>query len=807
MIRNYLKIAFRNIARRKIYSAISIFGLAIGMAACLMLFLVLRYEMSYDTFEKDHKRIYHIGTLDKFSDGGIEYTAGVPFPAVDAARLDFPQIKSGAIYANYGGQVSVIGKDPANPFSNKKFIESTGVFLSDPEFMEIFGFKWLSGSPKLLSEPNITVLTKKMAEKYFGNWKDAVGQFLKLDNSLLVKVGGILEDLPPNTDFPLEIVTSFETMKSNPNVYNYRTDWNNTTSNFQVYMLIPDNVSVAQINSQIKDFSKKHRGSDGNSKRTHFLRSLNEIHFDHRLESFGDHITTKATLRTLSLIGILIIIMACINFINLSTAQAVSRSKEVGVRKVLGGNKLQLFRQMMGETAVVVFLAMILAVIIAIFSLPYLKHVVSIKEPLSFISVDGIGFLLGIALVVTILSGIYPSMILSGFKPALALKNKITSASIGGISLRRVLVVVQFGISQVLIIGTIIAVSQMNFVRNADLGFNKNAVFVLNGNTDSLVRARQPSFKEDLLKIPGVQSVSFSSDVPSSDNNWSTNFSFNNRPDENFNLFLKFGDQDYVKTYGLHLVAGHDIGRSDTVKEGLINETLVSKLGLKNPEEALGKRIKFGGRSVGVEIVGVVKDFKTNSLKEAIKQTIIASNFKTYNVTGIKLATTDLAKTQAKIQATWDKFFPEYANTSDFMDESIAKFYKQENQLSSLYKIFAGLAIFISCMGLYGLVSFMAVQKTKEVGIRKVLGASAANIVYLFSKEFTILITVAFLVAAPVAYFMMNNWLNNFVYRIPIGVSVFALAVVISIVIAWVTVGYKAVRAALAKPVKALKSE
>ncbi|PWT95227.1 MAG: ABC transporter permease [Bacteroidetes bacterium] len=807
MLNNYLKIAFRNISRRKIYSAISISGLAIGIASCLMLFLVLRYEMSYDTFEKNHKRIYHIGTLDKFSDGGSEYTAGIPFPAIDAARLDFPQIKSGCIYANYGGQVSVIGKDPANPLSNKKFIEGSGVFFSDPEFMEIFGFKWLSGSPKLLAEPYVTVLSKKIAEKYFGNWKDAVGQFLKLDNAVVVKVGGIIEDLPSNTDFPLQIVTSFVTMKSNANVYTYRSDWNNTTSNFQVYMLIPENVSVAQVNSQLKDFSKKHRGSDGNSVRTHFLRGLNEIHYDSRLESLGDHITTKATLRTLSLIGILIIIMACINFINLSTAQAVSRSKEVGVRKVLGGNKLQLFKQMMGETALVVFLALVLAVIITLVSLPFVKHVVSINEPLSFISAEGIGFLLVTGLLVTMLSGIYPALILSGFKPALALKNKITSASIGGISLRRVLVVVQFGISQVLIIGTIIAISQMNFVRNADLGFNKSAVYVINGNSDSLIRARQPAFKEDLLKIPGVKSVSLCSDVPSSDNNWSTNFSFNNRPDEKFNLFLKFGDNDYVKTYGLHLVAGRNIDKTDTVKEGLINETLVSKLGLKHPEEALGKMMKFGGRTRGVEIVGVVKDFKTNSLKETIKPTLISSNFKTYYSVGIKLATNDISKTQSAIQRSWDKFFPEYANSSGFMDETIAKFYRQENQLSTLYKIFAGLAIFISCMGLYGLVSFMAVQKTKEVGIRKVLGASAANIVYLFSKEFTVLITIAFLVAAPLAYFMMNNWLNNFVYRIPIGVSVFALAVLISIIIAWLTVGYKALRAALAKPVTALKTE
>jgi putative ABC transport system permease protein len=388
-----------------------------------------------------------------------------------------------------------------------------------------------------------------------------------------------------------------------------------------------------------------------------------------------------------------------------------------------------------------------------------------------------------------------------------ALKNKITSATVGGISLRRGLVITQFAISQVLIVGTIVAVSQMNFVRNADLGFNKNAVFVLSNNSDSVVLSRQLAFKQQLLQLPGVQSVSFSSDVPSSENSWGTNFFFDHGPGEDFNLYFKCADEDYFKTFGLQFAAGHGYGASDTMKDVVINETLVKKLGLKNDNAAIGKEIKMGARDPWRKIVGVVKDFKTNSLRDEIKPTLIGPKKRFYSNTSIKIKTANLLHTKDAILKTWDKYYPEYATTSYFMDDSINDFYKQENQLSLLYKIFAGIAIFISCLGLYGLVSFMAVQRTKEVGIRKVLGASVQNIVYLFSKEFTILIIVAFFVAAPLAWYMMNNWLSNFVYRIHINAGVFLCAVLISTIIAWITVGYKSIRAAMANPVKSLRTE
>jgi len=807
MVKNYLKIAFRNILRHKGYAAINITGLAVGMTACLLLFLVVRYETGYDKSQPNYNRIYHVVTQDKYPEG-ITYNAGIPVPALEAIRLQVPNVLFAGINSIYGSQVTVGGADQNN-FTEKKFIEGTGIFFCEPYFFQLFSYSWLSGDAGVLKEPNSVVLTKKTAARYFGNWQDATGKFIKLDNAITLKVAGILDDVSEHTDFPLSVMVSFETLKKNGGNYGYYADnWGGTSSNFQVFALLKDQSAVATVNKQLLRFSREQYKSKGagTSEKTNFIEPLSNLHFDNRFESFGDHKTSKSTLWTLSLIGVFIIVMACINFINLATAQAVGRSKEVGIRKVLGSSRKQLFMQVMGETGLVVFVAAIAAIGISFACLPLIKHVASITEQLSLLNVQTLLFLIAVIAVVTLFSGLYPSLILSGFKPALALKNKITSAKVGGISLRRGLVVTQFAISQVLIIGTIVAISQMNFIQNADLGFNKEAVLLLSGNSDSSVIVKREAFKQKLLQTPGVQSVSFTTDAPSSGNNWSTNFAFDHRQDESFQLSLKFADEDYFKTFGLELLAGRGYDKSDTTKEIVINETLVKKLGLKSPKDAIGKDIRMG-RSPWKQITGVVKDFKTSSLKESINPLLIAESNKYYSLTAVKLRSSNIPQTQAAVQSAWDEFFPEYAYTSSYMEDNINDFYRQENQLSLLYKIFAALALLISSLGLYGLVSFMAVQKTKEVGIRKVLGASPANIVYLFSKEFTILISVAFVIAAPVAYMMMNSWLQDFVYRIQLGVSVFVIAVLISVIIAWITVGYKAVKAAVANPVKSLRSE
>jgi putative ABC transport system permease protein len=805
MIKNYFTIGWRNISKRKGYSFINVGGLTVGIAACLLLFTVVKYELSYDTHHPSYNRIHRVVTQDNFSDG-IDYTPGIPFPALNAIKIFFPECTTGALFASYGSQVTILESNAANTSSNKKFIEETGFFFCNPEFFKVFHFTWLTGSPAILNEPNTTVLTQKMAQKYFGSWKNALGKFIKLDNAVIVRVEGILQDPPANSDFPLGIVTSYVTAKANPNIWGYNPDWGNTTSNFQLYLLLPENVSAAHIDKQLAQFSKQNYKQDQASKKTSFLQPLSQIHFDNRFGNFGDHTISKSTLWTLSLIGVFIVIMACINFINLATAQAMGRSKEVGIRKVLGSNRFQLLGQVMGETFFIVVLAMVLAVIIGSVCVPFIKHITSIKEQLNLIDWQTVSFLLGLVIVVTLLAGLYPALIVSGFNPALALKNKITSATVGKTSLRKGLVVTQFAISQVLIIGTIVAIGQMNYIHSADLGFNKEAILIINTNSDSAVQSRQDAFKNKLLQLPGVQSVSFSSDVPSSDNNWSGNFSFDHRPDEKFDVYRKAGDEDYFKTYGLEIIAGRIFEKSDTAKEIVINETLVKKLGVKNAADVVGKEIR-SGRGGWKTIVGVVKDFNTNSLREDVKPLMLFQRKDRYGVTGIKVKSTNIPKTKAAIEAAWNQYFPEYAYTSSYMDEDIARFYEQEDKLSLLYKIFAAIAIFISCLGLYGLVSFMAMQRTKEIGVRKVLGGTIGHILWIFGKEFFILLMVAFVISAPIAWWMMTNWLQNFEFRVPISPWIFVLSILISIVVAALTVGYRSVRAAIVNPIKSLRTE
>lgn len=809
MFSNYLKTAWRNLLRNKVHSVINISGLAVGIAACLLIFIVVHFELSYDTFQKNYSNIYRIVTTENHRDGSVDRNPGIPCPAYDALKADFPQFeKVVPVASSSDNLITVLGRDPnTDVAASKKFVEETNIIFTVPAYFDMFNATWLSGNATSLKDPGNVVLNKKSAEKYFGSWKNAEGRFIKLDNTVLLKVSGIVEDAPLNSDMNMAMFISYESFKTNPGNFGYSTEWGSLSSNHQIFILLPANVSAANIQSQMPAFVKKYYKQD-DARKVQVLQPFGDIHFDAGYGSLGDHSTDKNVLWTLAFIGGLIIVMASINFINLSTAQAVGRSKEVGIRKVLGSKRGQLIMQVMGETFLIVLFSLVLAVTLAKITMPYLSNVASVPENIPLISADAVIFLVIILLTVTVLSGIYPAMIVSGFKPVMALKSKITSANIGGISLRRILVITQFAISQILIIGTIVAVSQMNHVRNADLGFNKEALLILPAQTDSINLARMEPLRQQLLQNPGVLNVSFCSDEVSSNNDWSSNFAFDNKKDEDFPVFHKFGDAEYLKTYGVKLIAGRNYVASDTMNEFVINETLLHKLGITDPQKVIGKNIRIGSGQ-WLPVVGVVKDFKTNSLKDGTKPLTIAARKQFYFTIAVKINTANLSATTAQIQKLWEKTYPEYAFTSHFADDTIENFYRQENQLSLLYKIFAGIAIFISCLGLYGLVSFMAAQKTKEVGIRKVLGASVGNIVVMFSKEFTVLIGIAFIIAVPVAWYYMNSWLQNFEgpNRINIGIGVFLLAIFVSLIIAWITVGYKAVRAALANPVKSLRSE
>lgn len=809
MFKNYFKIAWRNITRHQSYSAINVAGLAVGIAACLLIFVVVQYELSFDTYQPGYKSTYRIVTK-KEREGNIRYSAGISTPAVDAFRLYFPQATIAGINAIYGSQI-VAPAANGDPAGDKKFVENTGIMFAEPQLFDIFSATWLAGSASALKDPNMVVIDRSSAIKYFASWQSAVGKTLRMDNLLTLKVAGVIQDVPPNTDLPFKVLISYTTWKLNAKNYNYSYTWDETSSDCQVYIKFPANVLQSTIESQMLSFSEKQFNS--NNKRTARKRfavaqPLSTIHFDTSFGgTLGDHVTSRSTLRTLSLIAVLIIVMASINFINLSTAQSVGRSKEVGVRKVLGSSRGQLIALVMCETTIIVLFSAGLAVCVAEVALPLLKHIASVPDSLGLFNPGILLCLACVIVAVILLSGVYPAIIVSGFKPVQALKNKINSAAVGGISLRRVLVVTQFAISQLLIIGTAIAVKQMDFVNNADLGFNKEAVLAIPCPADSVGLSRLNSFKQQVLALPGVKAASFSADAPSSSHNNSSNFYFNHsEKDPGFDVFMKVADADYFKTFDLRFIAGKGYRPSDTVRELVVNETFIHKLGLKSADDALGKTITFDSYG-NMPIVGVVADFKTNSMREEVKPLIMYPSKQSEQQIAVKIEGRKFAKTVALVQSTWEKKYPEYAYTGFFVDDSITQFYKQENQLELIYKVFALVAIFISCLGLYGLVSFMAVQRTREVGIRKILGASTRSIVYLFSKEFLALIVVAFVIGAPLAWYLMNGWLQTFAYRISPGLWVFVAAIATSLLIGWFTVGYKALKAALANPVNSLRNE
>jgi len=802
MFKNYFKTAFRSFKRNTSYTLINILGLSVGIAACFLIFLVVQFESSFDNFHSKKNSIYRVGT-EFHNQDGISYSAGVAFPVATALRVDFPQIKEVASIFKDGGEITV-----EDGSSQQKKYKEDNFYYAEPQFFNMFNFPFLAGDANpALSDPNSAVLTQATAEKYFGDWRNAIGKTIKYQNKTLYTVRGILKNIPHNSDFPLSVVASYSALQ-NTGIKNNLNDWVSTFSEAYTFVVLPPDLPANKFNAELKDFAKKHRPPEYASD-LFIAQPLSEIHYDDRFGNFIGHTFSHSLIRALSLIGIFLIVIACVNFINLATAQAVNRSKEVGVRKVLGSKRWQIGVQFLAETALIVFIALILATGIVNLALPYLNKLLEVEMTMSFIANPSvILFVVATAITVTLLSGIYPAIILSGFNPITALKSKITAKMVGGISLRRVLVVLQFAIANVLIIGMIIVVSQMNFFRNASLGFDKASIINVPIPADSISHTKIDYVRNQLLANANITGLSFSYRSPSSDGNWNSDFKFNHSDKSTaFSANLKWADPDYFKTYNLQFVAGRPYFPSDTVREFVVNEMLLKKLGVTNPKDAIGKQMNFwDGRKVG-NIVGVIKDFNSYSLREPIAPVVLSTWKDIYQTINIKIRPGQEKAVLPYVQKLWTGTYPDYVYDYQFLDQTIENFYKQEDQLSQLYKIFAGIAIFISCLGLYGLVSFMAVQRTKEVGIRKVLGASARNIVYLLSKEFTVLIIIAFIISAPIAWYIMHKWLQNYTYRIPLSASIFIIAIVSSVVIAWITVGYRAVKTSLANPVKSLRSE
>ena len=674
----------------------------------------------------------------------------------------------------------------------------------EPEFFDMFDFKWLAGNASgSLADPNSAVLTRETAEKYFGDWKKAIGKTLRLDNYYQVKVSGILENPPANTDFQFRIVTPYKLFSW----FAKSTDWGSSTDSYDCYLMLPAGMTAEAFNPRLRAFFKKYRPADDKDELV--VQSLSEVHYydaHSHLQNFLGRTVAKSSLRILWMIAAFILIIACVNFINLATAQAVNRAREVGVRKVLGSGKWQLRRQFLLETFLLVLSAVCIALVVVYIVVPPVGKILEMPLSLGVLfSREMILFLIALMILVTFLAGFYPSILLSGFNPIEALKSRLTIKNSRGISLRRGLVVFQFIIAQALIIATIIMIRQMNYFRNQSMGFDKEAVVDVTFPGDSASRSKMEFLRSSLHSIPGVVNVSFNSQPPvSADNNW-TDFKYDHalKYNEQYSI-MKWVDPAYLKTFGLTLLAGRNIS-SDTAHEIMVNEQLLRYMGMKNPEEALNKQMDI--HDVVGPIVGIVKDFHSTGFKDRYSGVIFAPHRRWYNQAGIKLSAVQAPATLKAIESLWNKTFPDYVFEYGFLDASIANFYKQENQLAQLYKIFAGIAIFLGCLGLYGLASYMSVQRIKEVGIRKVLGASIGSIVYLFSKEFILLISIAFLIAAPLAWYFMHQWLQDYAFRIDISWWIFVVGGLTSILVALATVSYRAVRAAVVNPVDSLRSE
>ncbi|MFI5185936.1 MAG: ABC transporter permease [Chitinophagales bacterium] len=805
MIRNYLKTALRSLFRNRNYTIINIAGLAMGIAVCTIIFIIIQFQSSFDDFHAKKERIFRVLTEYHHADAAnIFYGQGVPAPMPQGLKTAFPQLEKVApIYADNNDQILIQGN---NDEPVKKFKEEKGVFLTEPSFFSIFDFPLLAGSYTSLNDPNNALLSKETAEKYFGDWKTAVGKTIKWNNSDVLKITGVLASIPTNTDFQLKIVIAFGTGFTKE--FSKSINWDGTGSQFGCYILLPPNTSVANFNTQLRAYSKKVESPE--NKDSHIIQPLSAVHYDTQAGDFSNKNISHSMINALWLIAAFILLIACVNFINLSTAQAVNRAKEVGVRKVLGSNSWQLKIQFITEAFLIVLISVVLATAISFIALPSVNKILEL--PLSFNLFHNLAillFLLIVTLTVTALAGFYPSIVLSRFNPINALKNKLAVKSTKGISLRRGLVVFQFIIAQALIIGTLIIVKQMNYFTSQPLGFETNAIVNIPFPGDSIGTSKLAFLKQQLKDVSGIQNVSFSSNTPIEDNNdmWST-FKYNHAIKETeFYAITKFADDQYAPTYKIPIVAGRNLEPSDTAKEFLVNEALVKSLGLKNPEDVLNKDLNMWDGQVRGSIVGVVKNYNDRSFRADLAPVLITTIKRGYSEAGIKLSTADVSSTMKAIEKAWNQVFPDFVFEYKFLDDKVESFYKQENQLSQLYKIFAFIAIFLSCLGLYGLASFMAVQRIKEVGIRKVLGATAGNIVYLFSKEFIILITIAFVIASPISWYYMHRWLQDYVYRINISWWIFIAGGALAILIALATVSFQAIKAAIANPVKSLRTE
>lgn len=793
---NYFTIAWRNLKQNASYTTINIGGLSLGIACALLIYTVVSHQLQFDNFHPDRDRIYR--TVSIYTTDVTEYQSGVPQPLGKAFTHEFDFAEKAAMVNTY--QDALISLPDR---AGIKFEEAAGVAYAQPAFFDIFHFPlWKGDKNTVISSPNTAVITRNLAQKYFGT-EDAIGKVIRYDNRTNFTITGILENIPSNTDRKQEIYLSYASMREKSAWLSSDSSWGSVRSSMNFFVRLKPGITAAQVNKAYPLLIKKYMDEEDVKTCTFVLQPLSDIHFNTTYDGYTD----RKYLWALSLIGILLIVTACVNFINLATAQALKRAREVGVRKVLGSTRVQLFRQFMTETALICCFAALLAYGLAQLSMPLMNRLFGLRMSLSMLQHPSLLLFMVLLLIVVIFcSGFYPAIVLTRFQPVAALKGKLTQKHIGGFPLRRVLVIAQFGISQMLIIGSLVIMSQMRYNTTADMGFHKNGIVMVPlPPTD---KDKQHTLRTRIQQLSGVNNISLCVQAPASSSNNYTGIRLNGEAkNRNWSVNMKEVDQQYATVFGLHFIAGGNFLSNDTLSGIILNENAVKKLGFTNAREAIGQVAILNGDIYTAPVTGVVKDFNNHSLRSTMEPVALVVSPKNYRNCAINLNMASAHNTLAAIDKIWSETFPNHLYKYEFLDDRLAKFYELDTIMLRFVQIFSLIAIFIGCLGLYGLIAFMAAQKNKEIGVRKVLGAHLADILWMFGRELAVLLCIAFVIAVPVAWWVMNRYLQEFSYRISIGPGIFVTAMLCSVGIAVFTAGYRSFKAAVLSPLKSLKAE